>query len=83
MGKQIYNLIQSNSNLEDKKNMAKLAAHYFELSLNDNQYGGLYYLGDILRRKDYTDMSEEEVREFFILGAAMGDPMSYFRMAQM
>lgn len=63
--------------------MAKLAAQYFMNSLTENQYGGLFYLAHIMKNQEYTTMQEHEVREFYVYGAAMGDPMCYFQMAQM
>jgi hypothetical protein len=63
--------------------MAKLAAQYFMNSLTENQYGGLFYLAHIMKNQEYTTMEEHEVREFYVYGAAMGDPMCYFQMAQM
>jgi len=37
--------------------MTKLAAFYFEKSLNENQFGGLYYLGEILRAAEQRDVT--------------------------
>jgi hypothetical protein len=37
--------------------MFKLASLYFEKSLVENQYGGLYYIGSVHRNKEYSDVS--------------------------
>ena len=32
--------------------------------------------------QEYAEMDDAEVKEFFILGAALGDPLCYFRISQ-
>jgi hypothetical protein len=60
-----------------------LAAFFFEKSLSESQYGGLYYLGEILRMKDLISAEEDESMDYFVYGAALGDPLCYFRIARM
>ena len=45
MGKQLVNIAANSPKKQEKKEIAKLAAFCFEKSLNENQFGGLYYLG--------------------------------------
>lgn len=54
MGKQLFNVGQAAITLEERRRLMKLAAFYFETSLAENQYGGLFYLAEILRNADYS-----------------------------
>jgi len=56
VGKQLYNVAVNSTNEEERRQLFKLAVFYFEKSLSDNQYGGLFYLGDIFRSTQYTEI---------------------------
>ena len=45
------------ANARQQKEMMNLAAFYFEKSLTDNNYGGLFYLGELFGRRNNTEIS--------------------------
>ena len=53
--------VAMSASAEQRKEMFHLAAFYFEKSLTEINFGALYYLGEIFRNEDHSEISEEEV----------------------
>jgi hypothetical protein len=49
-------LALTTSNPKERKEILKLAVLYFEKSLTDSNYGGFYYLGEIFRNVEHSEL---------------------------
>ena len=59
-----------------------MATIYFERSLSYQQHAGLFYLGEIFKKEELSTLPQDQVRRFYVYGAALGAPLCYFEMSK-